>query len=87
MNFHDDNSDDGDDFDWQAHWRDMPEFVQEDLWAKRTIKIHFRSDEDVQRFAALIGQTITPKQKSLWFPEAAPRRKAHLRYLEKDEIS
>ena len=72
-------------FDWRDHWRGMPEFISYDLTSERTIKIHFRSGADVQAFAALIGQRITPKQKSLWFPAMPKRRRAHLRYLEADE--
>ena len=74
-------------FDWRDHWRDMPEFISNDLTSARAIKIHFRNAEDVERFAELIEQKITPKQKSLWFPEMPKRRKAHLRYLQADEIS
>lgn len=67
--------------DWQKEWKDMPEFVQEDLTSQRKIVVHFRNEEDVKRFAELIGQNITPKQPSLWFPEMLPRRYAHLRYV------
>lgn len=70
--------------DWRDHWRGMPEFVQEDLRSARQIIVHFRSDDDARKFAEIIGQRITPKQKSIWFPELVMRRKAHLRYLEAD---
>lgn len=74
-------------FDWRELWFGMPEYIADDLSAARTVKIHFRNDRDVQRFAELIQQQITPKQKSLWFPEMPKRKTAHLRYLEIDEIS
>lgn len=76
-----------DDFenDWQKEWKGMPEFVQEDLTSHRKIIVHFRNNEDVKRFAELLGQKITPKQPSLWFPEMQPRRYAHLRYENNDE--
>jgi predicted site-specific integrase-resolvase len=60
--------------DWQKEWKDMPEFIQEDLTSHRKIVIHFRNDADVKKFAELIGQKISPKQTSLWFPEMPPRR-------------
>jgi hypothetical protein len=69
-------------FDWKREWQDMPEFVQEDLMPYRVLNIRFRNEEDVQEFAKLMEQVITPKQKTLWFPYAAPRRAAHLRYAD-----
>lgn len=70
---------------WKEEWKDMPEFHQEDLTSKRKIVIHFRNDEDVEEFAKLINQEITPKQKSTWFPYMAPRKASHLRYVDNDE--
>jgi len=61
-------------------WQGMPEFHQEDLSSKRKIIVHFRSDEDVQTFSELVGQKITPKQPSLWFPYMPPRKASHLIY-------
>lgn len=69
-------------FDWQKEWQSMPEFIQEDLMPFRAINIRFRNEEDVQEFAKLLGQVITPKQKALWFPFAEFRRAAHLRYVD-----
>lgn len=67
---------------WEDEWKDMPEFHMEDLTSKRKIVVHFRNEEDVQAFAKLLKQNITPKQLSLWFPFLAPRRYAHLRYID-----
>jgi len=67
---------------WKDHWHDMPEWKQRDLSSKRKIVVHFRNDEDVEKFAKLIGQKITPKQKSLWFPKWKPRRYAHLEFID-----
>lgn len=64
----------------EQEWLDMPEFIQEDMTSKRKIIIHFRNDEDVANFARIINQTITPKQKSTWFPFMENRKCAHLRY-------
>ena len=67
---------------WQKEWKDMPEFHQEDLTAYRKLFVHFRSEEDVQKFAELLGQTITPKQKAIWFPVWEKRRYADKRYID-----
>jgi hypothetical protein len=69
-------------FNWQKEWQGMPEFIQEDLMPFRAINVRFRNEEDVQAFAKLLGQVITPKQKALWFPFAEFRRASHLRYVD-----
>jgi len=66
----------------QAEWQDMPEFVQEDLTPYRVLNVRFRNEQDVQKFAELMGQKITPKLKTIWFPYAEPRAVAHLRYVD-----
>ena len=58
---------------WEDDWQDMPEFIQEDLSSYRKIIVHFRNSEDVKKFSKLIGQAITPKQPSLWYPEMKHR--------------
>ena len=67
---------------WEKEWVGMPEFVQEDLTSHRKIVIHFRNDEDVLAFQELIGQKLTPKQKSTWVPAMPIRRYANKRYVE-----
>lgn len=49
-------------------WDDMPEFDQPDATSWKQINVHFESDEHYQAFCALIGQSLTPKTKSIWFP-------------------
>ena len=66
---------------WKEEWKDMPEFIQEDLTSHRKIVVHFRNDEDVAEFAELMKQKITPKQKSLWYPYMPPRRYADKLYI------
>lgn len=65
-----------------TEWQGMPEFVQEDLTPYRVINVRFRNQEDVEAFAKLMGQDISPKQKTLWYPKAEFRRAAHLRYVD-----
>ena len=68
--------------DWQKEWKGMPEFSQQDLTPLRVINVRFKSEHDVHEFSKLIGQTITPKQKALWFPFVEFRRASHLRYVD-----
>ena len=49
-------------------WQDMPEFVQNNIGPARTIYVHFKTREDVEKFSKLMGQPITPLTKSLWYP-------------------
>lgn len=63
-------------------WQGMPEFVQDDLSPHRVIYVRFRNDEDVAKFEELMNQKITEKQKTIWFPYAEPRLRAHLRYVD-----
>lgn len=53
---------------WQEEWKDMPEFVQEKKEPYAQIIFRFESEEDLKNFANLIGQKLTKKTKSAWFP-------------------
>lgn len=55
--------------DPESAWEGMPEYVNEDQTSYRHIVVHFASDEDANAFAALIGQQITDRTKSLHHPE------------------
>ena len=50
-----------------AEWQGMPACENQDLVAStRAIIVHFASPEDVQAFAALVGQDIGEKTKFIW---------------------
>jgi len=67
--------------EWKKHWKDMPEFHQEDLTSFRKLFVHFECQQDVDDFAELIGQRIT-KAPSIWFPKKEPRRYADKRWVD-----
>ncbi len=50
-------------------WEGMPEFGSEDMGPVRTIKVNFATQGDVEIFAELLGQKITDKTRSIWYPE------------------
>ena len=54
--------------DWQKEWVGMPEFIQEKQKPHATIIFRFDTEKDLQDFAKLIGQKLTNKTKSAWFP-------------------
>lgn len=67
---------------WKEHWKDMPEFEQKDLMPHRQVIVSFRNDSDLKRFSSLIGQQITDKTKSLWFPEEKIRVMKNKRWVD-----
>ena len=56
--------------EWQEEWQDMPEFVQMET-KKQYAQIIFRfaNEQDLKSFSKLIGQKLTCKTKSAWFPQ------------------
>lgn len=67
---------------WWDEWKGMPEFVQEDLKPYKSLIVHFESPEGMKRFAELVGQTVTYRTRSLWYPEAEIGRYADKRYAD-----
>jgi hypothetical protein len=68
--------------DPMAEWRGMPEFQNEDQTAWKTLKVHFKSEEDLKAFAELVGQTVTEQTRSIWYPQAEVGRYADKRYAD-----
>ena len=62
-------------------WQNMPEFVQDDKQPKRTIKVHFETEADVQAFAKCVGQQITDRTKYIWFPYQEKNSLKDKRYI------
>ena len=56
--------------DYKKEWEGMPEFESKDLTSFRKIIVHFNSQDDVNKFAELIGQSISEKVRYIWYPEA-----------------
>jgi len=65
-----------------TEWGGMPEFEQKDLTSFKKIIVHFSSVEDMGLFAELIGQSVTEKTQSLWYPKAKIEHYADKVYLE-----
>ena len=68
--------------DWKEHWGGMPEFVQEKQEPFSKIIIRFENEADLQEFAELIGQKLTPKTKSIWHPKLIRGKNQHKRYVD-----
>lgn len=67
---------------WKEHWKEMPEFVQEENPPFRTVHMKFRNENHYQEFAKRIGQDLTDKTKSIWYPELETTANRLLRWVE-----
>lgn len=61
----------------EDQWTDMPEFVQEKKEPFSQIIVRFESEKDLNEFAEMIGQKLTPKTKSIWHPFKSHWRSEH----------
>ena len=71
---------------WAEHWRGMPEFVTEKTREFAKIIIRFRTQEDLDDFARLIGQKLNKNSQCTWHPELPPPDRLNkLVYVDDDE--
>lgn len=66
----------------EVHWVGMPEFEQNDKKPYKTLYVHFRTKEDYQEFADIIGQKLTDKTKTIWHPKNEVTKNALMRWIE-----
>ena len=52
----------------QSEWQQMPEFVQEKQAPFACINFRFENEHDLHEFAEIVGQKLTSKTKSAWYP-------------------
>jgi hypothetical protein len=52
----------------KQEWKGMPEFVQGKQSPYSAIIVRFECKEDLDGFTKLIGQKLTYRTKSIWFP-------------------
>jgi ParB-like chromosome segregation protein Spo0J len=67
--------------DPNAEWDGMPEFSQPDETSLRHINVHFKTQEDLERFGKLIKQNLTTRTRAIWFPAAEIGRTQDKRYV------
>lgn len=70
---------------WQEHWKGMPDFVQENKKPFKRMNISFRTREDFLEFQRVIGQEMTEKTKSIWYPELEVEKNALTRWFVDEE--
>ena len=67
---------------WSGEWAGMPEFVQEDLRPIQRIVVNFETKKDVDEFSKLIGQKLTYKTDTIWFPHRPNEVIKNTRYVD-----
>lgn len=55
--------------DYDAHWQGMPEFTRRSIEPIKQLIVNFDTKEDMLKFSKLVGQPITAKTKSIYYPE------------------
>ncbi len=50
-------------------WEGMPEHIQDELEYYKELRVRFMTKKDYDRFAKIIGQSLTEKTKSIWYPK------------------
>ena len=68
----------------EREWEDMPEFIQEAQEPHQAIIVRFASAEDVEKFAELTEQNITPKTKSMWYPKLEQKSRRDKKYVDEE---
>lgn len=71
----------------KAEWKDMPEYKFTEAKPARTIKINFRTLEDVKEFEKLLGQKIYETRKTYWYPERPDSMFSNLVYVDEEDES
>jgi hypothetical protein len=70
----------GGETDPDKEWTGMPEFDQRDKAAEYQVVVNFNSASDRDAFAELVGQDLSDKTRSIWFPKAEIERYMDKRY-------
>lgn len=54
---------------YEKEWNGMPEFNMTPEVPILTIKLSFKTKEDIQKFSELIGQKVTFTMENYWYPK------------------
>lgn len=76
-------------FEWDnprlEFWKEMPEFIAENLDPFKRVLVFFANEEEYKSFADLIGQKLTDRTQSIWYPYKGITHRSHLRYISSDD--
>lgn len=68
---------------YEKEWKDMPEFIMNPEIPILTIKISFKTNDDIDKFSKLINQKIYPNRENYWYPKL--NRNAFSKFVYVDE--
>ena len=69
---------------WEQEWEGMPEYMMENMEAKKQLKVNFLTHDHYEDFCKLIGQELTPNTKSTWFPAVGKGRNSNKVYTDEE---
>ena len=55
--------------DWEKEWTGMPDYEQEDDLPFKTLKIHFKDQDAIDKFCSILNVKINPKTRFLFYPK------------------
>lgn len=73
--------------DWQKHWKNMPEFINNENTPFRTIIVHLETQEALNEFIHLMKQKITDKTKYIYYPYKHKQKLKNLIYVDSENIT
>jgi len=59
---------------WRKHWKDMPEYQQDDKEAIKSVNINFQSLDDLHEFNRVTGLNVTMQTKGAFFPNRTTKK-------------
>lgn len=70
----------------EQHWKEMPEYSHKDMRPEYQLIVSFKNVEDLLAFGEHIGQKLTRKTQSIWYPEVGIDRYMDKRYVDEREL-
>lgn len=67
---------------FREEWQNMPEFIQGKQEPYAKIIVRFSCKKDLEDFAKIISQKLTPNTKSIWHPQLTRGLNSNLRYVD-----
>jgi len=67
---------------YEQEWKGMPEFNMTPEVPILTIKLSFKTKEDIDKFSELIEQKINPNMENYWFPKLNRKAFSEKKYVD-----
>jgi len=67
------------------HWVGMPSCENKNLGAFKKVQVNFATKEDMLKLSKIIGQPITAKTRSVWYPSEPMQASLDKRWSDKSK--